>query len=205
MSIFRTCLGAAVRMAVAAACSIAFSPLWPAHAAELDEPLILVAKRTLRDALYGETILIAKPIGNDSHVGFIVNRPTAVTLGRIFPDHGPSHKVADPVYLGGPFNSQFIFALVQRGASPGAHAVQMAGDLYLVIDAESVDRIIEADAEHARFLAGLVAWRPGELHEELKRGLWHVLDAESDLVMRRQTEGLWEELVQRSEQRANGI
>jgi putative AlgH/UPF0301 family transcriptional regulator len=123
----------------------------------------------------------------------------------MFPDHGPSREVADPVYLGGPVNPQFVFALVQGDARPAANAIQMSSDLFLVYDAQSVDRVIEVDAGHARFLAGLVAWRPGELREELKRGLWHVLEAESDLVMRRQTEGLWEELVQRSERRANSI
>ncbi len=57
----------------------------------------------------------------------------------------------------------------------------------------------------ARFLAGLVAWRPGELRDELKRGLWYVLEADSELVMRKPTEGLWEELVRRSERKANAI
>src|SRR5882672_12185376 len=68
----------------------------PARAVEPDdEPVILVAKPALRDQLYGASILIAKPIGNDRHIGFIVNRPTPVTLGKLFPEHGPSQKVID--------------------------------------------------------------------------------------------------------------
>src|SRR5438132_12573410 len=86
----------------------------PARAEENADPMILVAKRQLRDQLYGSTILIVKPLGEDRHVGFIINKPTQMTLGKLFPNHGPSQKVVDPVYLGGPFNSQVIFALVQR-------------------------------------------------------------------------------------------
>jgi putative AlgH/UPF0301 family transcriptional regulator len=68
-----------------------------------------------------------------------------------------------------------------------------------------VDSIIEKEPQRARFFAGLVMWRPGELDDELKRGLWYVLEDSTDLVMRKPTEGLWEELVGRSERKANTI
>jgi putative AlgH/UPF0301 family transcriptional regulator len=67
-----------------------------------------------------------------------------------------------------------------------------------------VDTVIENDASHARFVAGLVAWRTGELQDEIKRGAWFVLDADPALVLRK-PEGLWEELVKNAEIRANGI
>jgi len=51
----------------------------------------------------------------------------------------------------------------------------------------------------------MVLWRPGELHEEIKKGLWYVNDARADLVLRKPTESLWEELVGRSERKANAI
>ena len=38
-----------------------------------------------------------------------------------------------------------------------------------------------------------------------KRGLWYVLDAKTDLLLKKQTDGLWEELVGRSERKANTI
>ena len=128
-------------------------------ARESTAALILIAKPGLRDEFFGASILIAKPIGDGRHVGFAINRPSDMTLGRLF--------------------------------------------LFIAVDAKTVDRIIEGDASHARFFAGLIAWRPGELQEELKRGLWYVQESDSDLVMRKPTEGLWEELVKRSERRAN--
>ena len=167
--------------------------------------LILIAKPGLRDEFFGASILIAKPIGDGRHVGFAINRPSDMTLGRLFPEHGPSQKVPDPVYLGGPSNTEYIFALVQSKANPGGDSLQIAQNLFIAVDAKTVDRIIAGDASHARFFAGLIAWRPGELQEELKRGLWYVQESDSDLVMRKPTEGLWEELVKRSERRANSI
>ena len=205
MSAFGIPIASARQFAIAALLSIAGGLGSLAQANDLDATLILVAKPKVHDEFWGSSILIAKPVGNDRHVGFMLNRPTAVTLGKLFPEHGPSHKVPDPVYLGGPFNTELLFALVQRGDSPGGRSIQLAPDLYLAMDAPTVDRIIEGEAKHARFLAGLVAWRSGELRDELKRGLWYVLEADTELVMRKPTEGLWEELVRRSERKANAI
>src|SRR5262245_45511978 len=132
----------------------------PSYATEPDdEPVMLVARPALRDRLYGATILITKPIGNDQHIGFIVNKPTPMTLGKLFPQHRPSQKVTDPVYLGGPVSTELIFALVQRRDSPGKRAMEVTPGLYLVLDRELVDRVIETEPEHARFFAGLVLWK----------------------------------------------
>jgi putative transcriptional regulator len=176
----------------------------PAAAADLSAPVILVAKRQLQDRLYGATILVARPIGQDQHIGFIVNRPTQVTLGQLFPQHAASRKVPDPVFLGGPINSESIFALVQTTKNPGGRSVKLLDNLFAVIDGKLVDDVIEKDAAHARFVAGLVAWRAGELHEEVNRGAWYVLSADPGLVLRK-PDGLWEELVRNAEIRANGI
>jgi len=176
----------------------------PAAAGDLDAPVILVAKPQLTDRFYGATILVARPIGRDQHIGFIVNRPTKVTLGQLFPQHGPSQKVLDPVFVGGPVNTESIFALVQTKKNPGGRSVKLLDNLFAVIDGKLVDDVIEKDPSHARFVAGLVAWRTGELEEEIKRGAWYVLHADSGLVLRN-PEGLWEELVRNAELQANAI
>lgn len=190
--------------AILVAAAIALCAALPAAAADIAEPVILVAKRQLTDKLYGATILVARPIGNDQHIGFIVNRPTKVTLGQLFPNHPPSRKVPEPVYVGGPINPESIFALVQTSKHPGGRSVPLMPGMFAVFDGKIVDDVIEHEAAKARFVAGLVGWRTGELRDEVKRGAWFVLDADPALVLRK-PEGLWEELVRRAELRANGI
>ena len=187
--------------AVLALC-LGWTPL--AGATDLDRPLILVAKPELRDAVFGSTVLVVSPIGGGQHAGFIVNRPTRVKLGSLFPEHGPSQKIVDPVYLGGPVQTQVLFALVQRADNPGGNSFEMMPGLYAAFDGAVVDRIIESDASHARFVAGLVAWGAGELRDEIKQGAWYVLEADAALLMR-SPDGLWEELVRRSLRLRNTI
>ena len=189
----------AVLLAVLFAVSIPF-----AAAADLGRPLILVAKPELRDPLYGAAVLVVAPLGAGQHVGFIVNRPTKTTLGKLFPEHAPSQKIVDPVYLGGPVEPALIFALVQRATNPGGNSIEIMPGLYAAYEAAVVDKIIESDPEHARFVAGLVAWRPGELEAEIDLGAWLVLEGDAELVMRK-PEGLWEELVRRSQRRRSTI
>jgi putative transcriptional regulator len=188
-----------------AACALIAAWASPGRATNVSEPIILVAKRDLHDRLYGSTILIARPIGGERHVGFIVNKPTQMTLGKLFPRHEPSRKVADPVFLGGPVSPEVIFALVQVRESPGGRSIRILDDLYLAIDSDVVDRVIEKQPSRARFLAGMVLWRPGELSEELRRGFWYVHDARTDIILRKPTDNMWEELVGRSERKANAI
>lgn len=169
-----------------------------ARAADVDKtPMLLVAKPQLGE-FYRSTVLFARPMGNGGHIGFIVNRPTSVRMSQIFPEHAPSQKVADPVFLGGPLHVDSVFAVVQRPDSPGGRTIALAENMYLVMDGTTVDRVIEQNADRTRFFVGMVVWRPGELAQELSSGFWYVLDHDAALVFRKTTDGLWEELVGRS-------
>jgi putative transcriptional regulator len=192
-----------IRIALVALAALLAAPL--AFAGDATDTVLLVAKRALHDRLYGATVIVARPLGEDRHLGFIVNKPTTMTLGKLFPKHAPSQKVIDPVYLGGPTGPEVIFALVKGKQSPGGRSLQLAPGLYVAYDSSVVDHIIETEPQQARFLAGMVLWAPGELDEELRRGLWYTLQPEPDIFLRKSTENLWEELVTRAERKANSI
>ena len=190
---------------VAVLLAVAVGWLQPAQAADPSEPVLLVAKRQLIDPVYRATVLLARPIGDDRHVGVILNRPSKLTLGQLFPEHKPSQAVTDPVYVGGPMNTTVIFALVGRHDGIAGKSMQLMPDVYMVFEGAAVDRIIEQDAARARYLAGLVTWQPGELRDEIKRGAWYALEPDPAVVMRKSTDGLWEEMLRRAEMAANGI
>ena len=191
-----------------AACAIlAIAWAAPARAADPDDDsIILVAKRQLQDKLYGSTILLARPIGAERHVGFIINKPTQVTLGKLFPTHEPSKKVSRP-------------GVPRRAGEPGSDLRAGAGQAEprrtldphprrpLPRDRQRRGRQGDREAVRRR-RASSPAWCCGaraSCAEEIKRGLWYVLDAKADLVLRKSTDGMWEELVGRSERKANSI
>jgi putative transcriptional regulator len=180
--------------AVLFALLVAVSPLAFAQ----EEAMILVAHPAFRDLEYRQTVLIAAPAPNGGHVGVILNRPTRRSLGSLFPEHEPSKKVVDPVYYGGPFSRGALVALVHSDHSPGSGSVPLMKDLYLAFRANTIDHVIETTPNDARYYVGYVGWRPGELRSEIDRGLWTVINADLEMVFRKDTEGLWEELLQSS-------
>ena len=151
------------------------------QASEIDAPVILVAQPELRDNLYGSSILVVMPMGDDQHIGFIVNRPTEYTVG------------ADRVFVGGPVEPNSVFALVRRAKSPGGRSFEVLPGLYVAHEASVVERLIESEPASARLVAGLVVWQPGELRQEMKQGAWFALTPDANLVMRN-PQGLWDEL-----------
>ncbi len=167
------------------------------RAQETDKPLILVAVPKL-SGFYERTVLVAVPIAGDRHVGFIINRPTPVSMGRLFPQHDPSRKVADPVYLGGPEMVTSIFAMLESADDPEQGNFTVMPGVQVVAEAKSIDRIIEQAPNSARYYAGFVAWRRGELQQELDRGFWFTMPAQPEFMFRKDAGDLWEELLERS-------
>jgi len=164
-----------------------------ALAQDLDKPLLLVASPELQGP-YSHTALLVVPMGGQ-HIGFILNRATEVKLATLFPEHAPSAKVADPVFFGGPERVNAIFAVVPR--NPGGTSVRLFGELFVTVQAETVDRIIEQTPNDARYFAGFVGWQPGELAAELEAGFWYTADPDAALVFSHDTGTMWETLLQR--------
>jgi len=169
-----------------------------ARAQSMEDAVLLIAHPAFRDLEYRQAVLIAAPAPNGGHVGVILNRPTRRSLGSLFPEHEPSKKVVEPVYYGGPFSRGALVALVKADNAPGAGTVPLMKNLYLAFRANTIDHVIESTPNEARYFVGYVGWRPGELKSEIDRGLWAVLGADVDTIFRKDTEGLWEELLQQS-------
>jgi putative transcriptional regulator len=163
-----------------------------------EDAVLLVAHPAFRDVEYLQTVLLAAPAPNGGHVGVILNRPTKRSLGSLFPEHEPSKKVVDPVYYGGPFSRGALVALVRSDDAPGGGSVLLMQHLYLAFRANTIDHVIETTPNEARYFVGYVGWRPGELKSEIDRGLWSVMNADVDTIFRKDTESLWEELLQQS-------
>jgi putative transcriptional regulator len=179
---------------------VACTTLTSARAQEGDPAgaITLVATPRLIDPEYRATVLLAVPVENNRHVGVIVNKPTRNSLSSLFPEHAPSKLVRDPVYFGGPMLRQAVFAVVHIDHTPGPGSIQMMKELFLATQGAVVDHIIEDTPNEARYYVGYVAWRPGELRQEVDRGLWYVLDADPELAFRKDPGGLWEELLRRA-------
>jgi putative AlgH/UPF0301 family transcriptional regulator len=58
--------------------------------------------------------------------------------------------------------------------------------------------VIEHAPPNARYFAGFVAWGKGEPDAEIEQGLWSVLDANADVIFRKDPTGLWKQPLRKA-------
>ena len=162
--------------------------------AEESQTVILIAAPNLVDANYRRAVIVVTPTEGDRHIGVIVNRPTRRSLASLFPEHAPSKAVVEPVYFGGPMSRTALFAVARGEQKPQPGAIPLMKNLYLALTVTMVDDVIEHTPNEARYYVGNVQWGAGQLRDELKRGVWNVLNADPEVVLTKDPEHLWEQL-----------
>jgi putative transcriptional regulator len=184
----------------AAALLLALAAGSAAHAQQ-DLPangLFLIAKPTLTDANFARTVVLVTQTDDASTVGVIINRPSTLGLSRFLSDEFPTQNYRDPIYLGGPVMRQAIVAVVRSESAPAAAAFHVLKNIYLTMHADNLRQMLATPDATYRLYAGFSGWAPRQLESEFTRDGWYVLPADEATVFRKNTDGLWEELVARA-------
>ena len=74
----------------------------------------------------------------------------------------------------------------------------MLKDVYLTMHPRNIEPLLAQQAGNYRLYSGFAGWAPGQLESEMQRGGWYVLPASAELVFRKDTAGMWEELVRKA-------
>ena len=85
--------------------------------------------------------------------------------------------------------------MLRAPQAPGPDALRLTEDLYVVDDPVAVRRIIKQAPPEARYFVGGMLWDEDEMEEELEAGIWLIAEASPELLLRKDTETLWAELI----------
>jgi len=168
------------------------------RASDPAQAVILVATPRLADSPLAETVLVAAPLSDGSHIGFVVSNPTGVTLSSLFPEQAAARRVVDSVFLGGPLLPQTLFAIARSPPAEKHGFVELIPAVFVVFEADAIDQIIETAPNDARYFLGLIVWQPGGLEDEIRDGSWQVRPAEARTVFTSQPKKLWKALYRES-------
>ena len=147
--------------------------------------LLLVAKPGLADPNFRETVVLVTQAADSSTVGVILNRPTP----------RKHDKTGEPIDFGGPVMQEVLVALYASERAPEAAAFHILKGVYLTMHPQNIDAL---PGKRFRLFAGFAGWAPGQLQSELARDGWFVLPARAELLFRRDTRGMWDELVRKA-------
>ena len=160
--------------------------------------IFLVAKRDMLDPNFREAVVLVRPTP-DGAIGVIVNRPTDIPLGKLFPDN-PVLKVSnDNVYVGGPVYPLSLVFMFRSDEQP-RQTLRMVGDVYLSFSLGLLEELLASPQppRHLKVYAGHSGWGPGQLQNEIERGGWYVVPADAGVIFEMEPEKIWPELIKRA-------
>jgi len=154
--------------------------------------VLLVAKPGLADPNFRETVVLVTQTADSSTIGVILNRPTP----------RKHEKTGDALYFGGPVMREVLVALYRAERAPAAAAFHVLKGVYLTMHPQNLEELLRKDRERSprsyRLFMGFAGWAPGQLQSELARDGWFVLPASAEIVFRKDTTGMWDELVRKA-------
>lgn len=173
-----------------------------ARAAQNDENKVefLVARGQIHDPFFQHSVVLMLPsIKSPLVVGVIVNKPTRVTVGKLFPKSPEMHTWTVPAYFGGPVNVATA-SLVFRSPTAPEHAFHVYGDVYVTFDATLMSTVFHnaKASSNLRLFLGRAQWAPAQLRGEMQEGSWYRVEAEGDLIFSTAPQSLWRTLHSRA-------
>jgi len=184
---------------VVVACLGLSSMALPASAdpAPATSPVVLVASGNGVES-FGETVVLAMPLKNGGHFGFVLNIPTEKTVADLFPDEDASRHLTARVDIGGSAFTSALFALVVDPATDIEGLRRVSPQFSVALGSDEVDSVIARQPDKTRYFLGLLAWSPDSLEQQVKAGAWTVLMPDARIVLSAQPATLWRRLSQGS-------
>jgi putative transcriptional regulator len=159
----------------------------------------LIASEQLEDPNFSKTVVLLTDYGAEGAVGLVVNRPTQVKLGELFPEIEGLGERLDTVFFGGPVSGNMMQLLIRSAGQP-EESRRVFEDIYVSSSRDLLERMIArlSPGEKFRLYAGYAGWFPGQLEREVSLGAWHVVEAEAEMIFSKKPLEVWHELISRA-------
>jgi putative transcriptional regulator len=175
-------------------------PAQSAAAPEINAGDLLIADRDLADPNFAETVVLLLRASEDGALGLIINHPTKVPLSRLFHDVKEAQERSDPVFMGGPVETESPLALF-LAHDHGPDTAHVFSDVYVASSRKVIEKSVTAGKPSSvfRVYLGYAGWAPGQLERELELGGWRVLPGSSAAVFDPNPPSLWSRLIRETE------
>ena len=198
------CIPAAAALIAFAGTGVRRPPLVPTqtgtHTKELATGKILVARHSLLDPNFAQTVVLIFEHNDKGTAGLIINRQTKIPLSRLSKEMEGAKGRSDPLYQGGPVEPAAVLALVRSRAKPEEAKLVVEG-VHIISTKAALEKTMATGAapDTFRLYLGYAGWDAGQLAWELQMDAWDVLPATAGIVFDPHPETLWPRLAQEEE------
>ncbi|MGA7927005.1 MAG: YqgE/AlgH family protein [Candidatus Sulfotelmatobacter sp.] len=161
---------------------------------------ILVASRSLGDPHFAQTVILLVQYDAGGVVGLILNRRTELPVSRVLGDYQAAKDRSDPVYFGGPVDSQQVRALRKSPAKLDG-AMQICHGVYQIATKAQLEQALTDQAAPKAFhvYLGYAGWHADQLRKEMELGAWFVFPGDSETVFHPDPDFLWPQMIRKTE------
>ncbi|MDH5544641.1 MAG: YqgE/AlgH family protein [Gammaproteobacteria bacterium] len=161
------------------------------HYEQLEAGSLLISTAKTQGTEFYHTVVYITQHGEDGTHGFIINKPTHMTVNEAMPDN---MRLEHPskLYFGGPMHAQFLFVLTQAHKYPELHDIVQG--LYFGAGDKAMIEINRVSHDETRTFIGFSSWGPGQLRKELDNEVWLVAPGSIKDVFDEHPEELWQKL-----------
>jgi putative transcriptional regulator len=159
---------------------------------------LLVARRSVNDPRFAETVILLIGYGDQAAMGLIINRPTDVRLASALPKIKELRDRPDHLFVGGPVSPSAMLLLIRSAPAPNG-AQPVFGDVYVSGKLETLRKALGKSGKtyRMRAYAGYAGWGPGQLDNEIARGDWAIGPADATTIFDMPSGDMWPKLIDR--------
>jgi putative transcriptional regulator len=157
-----------------------------------------VARRTLDDPHFSQTVIYLLRHGPSGTVGLIINHPSGLNLSDALSGIDGKDLKSRPLFFGGPVEFNTISMLI-RNEKESRLVEHIANDVYLSGDRSVLDRMLtEKKPDDAlRFYLGHAGWLPDQLAQEIRNDDWYLIDTDPAVIFSTSPESIWKRLIEK--------
>lgn len=159
---------------------------------------VLVMQQPALDPVFAESVILLIQYGPDGVVGLTLNRPADVPVSRLHDLAGTSRR-SDPLYLGGPVQTDGIMSLIHASKAP-RQGLHVSGDIYAVVTKRDLESALKVSKgpDDLRIFLGYCGWTVPQLQNEVRQGGWYIFDHGERFAFDSMPRTLWKRLIEQT-------
>lgn len=166
----------------------------------------LISEANMQDPNFRQSVVLMVEHNDEGAFGLVVNRQSSLCLGDILPDFQGEVGATTVVYVGGPVQQEFLFAVHSRlvDAVPSPTAIPVVDGVWFEPGFRNIDRYFRTattealppdDLPKIHLFLGYSGWGPGQLEREMREGSWILHPASEKIVFHANPQEGWRDAL----------
>jgi putative transcriptional regulator len=156
---------------------------------------VLIAEPFLNDTYFKRSVVFITEHNHEGSVGFVLNKPVELKVQDVIQNFP---FIEAGISIGGPVNTNTLHYIHTLGDLL-PESIHVLDNIYWGGDFDTLKKSIsegKISKDQIRFFLGYSGWGLEQLENELKENAWLVSDINSEMIMKGEQEGFWNQILE---------